>query len=340
MQISSIQQLMRMELRAPSMTSVNAAWRWYMSGISGLLPAAIKKFGWRPRDILIEQGADEDQADRRRTVERSWFGATRLVTDNAAPGLPTSLALAKEKIYRTHLSLPSEAAQILEKTVALRLDELSPIPPEDAAFAIGETVRSADNRINVEIAITKKKALTDLQAQYDGTDIAAIGAIPNHDGALRFIFREENSGERANLTPLISAAMLIAAVFLFSVSIDVHLSRRLQALEQYEAVVLSEIRDMRPALSLFDGIDVDNLVRMRGRSASDLIPAIQNALIDLPVGSRVENINVRDTGIQISGFMPIDQQDGASAPGKLLRIPSNRPGFDRFTVDIAFEVSP
>ena len=114
MQIVNVQQLMRMELRPPSISALRDVGRWYLEGLRTCLPASISQWGWRAQSLLIELDR-HGKIERRNIVEHSRFGARRLVPDNNAQDFPLMVALPAASIYRTQISLPPEGANTIAK---------------------------------------------------------------------------------------------------------------------------------------------------------------------------------------------------------------------------------
>ena len=107
----------------------------------------------------------------------------------------------------------------------------------------------------------KRKPSAICVRDFADADLAVIGAAPDGEGAFGFEFQSGAMQRPANPRRWINWAIICAAAVFLSLSVDVHLSRRQQALEQYEAEILSALKDMRPARALFDGADAANFKR-------------------------------------------------------------------------------
>ena len=338
MQISNVQQLMRMELRPPTARTWQRAMDWYLDGVRALAPRTVSEWGWRAKSRLIELDR-HGKIERRHIAERSTLGARRLIPDDAAQNLPIDVALPDANIYRTQLSLPPEAANNIANTVGLRLDQLSPIPPEDSCFAIGNTEKTSDGRIKAEIALTKKKTIAAVKERFANADLGVIGAAADQVGTFGFTFETGALQQQAQKQRWISPVIMGAAFVLCSLAIDVHLSQQQQALESYEVEILSALKDLRPARALFDSNDSALLQHARSETSLAMLATLQTAFGDLPAQSRIENLTLNNNSVAFTGWTP-EQAGDVLDPENFQRMTSQRPGFDRFTYDYKERTAP
>lgn len=330
MQVSALHRLMRMEVRLPSSKTIAVCRRWFLDGLSVFLPAFVTQKGWRPDALLIEQQAQ--RGPRIRTLESSWFGESRLQEAAANQALPSRVALAPEKLFITALSLPEEAAQSLAKAARLRLGDLSPIPPEDAAFAVGRPQRAEQSRIVADLAVVKKETIEKARADHKNRRVEMIGAMPDDQGRLRFVFEEGEAAPKSTANIFLDMSVLFAAVLFLLFAVNVHMERRLQNVLRYEAEALSELKALRPMTALFRGVETEQLDKARGADASEAFALVQRTLAVLPEGARMSGFQTDGRNISVSGFVPETASSEALPDGRWTYAPSRHPGFDRFTL--------
>lgn len=311
----------------------------YFEGLRSLLPRSWAARGWTAEKAMLMPGEDDAILDRLR-VEKSWLGERRVAPDseNTTP-LPTLLILPRGKYFVTKVSLPRAAAPNLQETIRLRLQDISPIPPSESAFAIGGVNLRADGRINVDVAVTRKRTLDDLRKRFADRQIVGIGAGARTDGALEFQFDRANGPHRLKLSARVrDVALLFGALATLLVSIGVHLSRRLDNAQAREAAVIEALRDARKTAALFDGMSLEAATSERGEPVARALGRLRIALTDLPAGALIENVLYERGRTTISGFAPRSLMPNAAARGEIRSSPSDRPDFDRF--DYAVEALP
>lgn len=330
MQIDVLHRLMRMEVRLPSSKAIAVYWRWFLDGLSVFLPAFVTQKGWRADALLIEQ--QSEPGPRIRTVETSWFGKARLREAVVRQDLPARLALAPDKLFTTKLSLPEEAAQSLAKAARLRLGDLSPIPPEDAAFAIGKPQRGAQGRIVADLMIVRKETIDKARAEGEDRPIEMIGAAPDEQGRLRFVFENGDAAPTSTANIFFDIGVLAAAILFLLFAANVHMERRLQNIAQYEAEALAELKALRPMAALFEGLQTEQLDNVQGVNASDAFALVRRTLAALPEGARVSGFQTDGHTISVNGFVSGTASFEASPEDRWTYAPSPHPGFDRFTL--------
>lgn len=338
MPVDAITRLMRTELRAPSSATIESFLQWLRKGVGVFLPAQMRQSGWRATGKLVE--ISQDGAETTQIAETSWFGEKRLRSDAAAPALPAQIAISESQVFVTQFSLPAEAAGRADKAAALRLGELSPVPPEDATFAVGKVRPAGAGRALVEIAIAKKKTLERVKAQTDGKTVAAIGAMPDSAGALRFIFERHITEAQPFTHRMLNMAIPVAAAFFLVFAVSAYQERRLQTLEAHETALLSALRDLRADQTLFDSADDATLKTAGGRPFSAVLGDIRETLAELPAGARIARIHAVGDRLEIAGFTPADADDQASAIAGWSTTRSDRPSYDRFMLRRDMSAAP
>ena len=329
MQVDALHRLMRMEVRLPSSRPLAAFWRWFLDGLSVFAPAFVTQQGWRANALLIEQ--QTERSARIRTIETSWFGEARLQETVANRDLPSRLALAPEKLFITKLSLPEEASQSLAKAARLRLGDLSPIPPQDAAFAIGRPQRAAQGRIVADLAIIRKETIDKVCAENKNRFIEMIGAMPDDQGRMRFVFEERGAAPQSTASIFSDIGLLAAAVLLLLFAANVHMERRLQNISRYEAEALAELKELRPMAALFEGAETERFDNVRCVDASEAFALVRRTLAALPEGARLSDFQTDGRKVSVRGFVPEALSFEASPEDRWTYAPSRHPGFNRFT---------
>ncbi|HXI86122.1 MAG TPA: hypothetical protein VNH64_01585, partial [Parvularculaceae bacterium] len=220
--------------------SLGEAWSWFVEGLFLLAPARLRRAGWRPDYQLVETG---DDGSRHATlVERAWSGERRIAASPPDKTLPKVIALAPNQIFETRIALPALARGAVREAVRLRLDELSPVPPENVLFDIGPVRRLSPDRIEASVAIAKRQNIAALAGEFGSAP--AIGASPRSDGSLRYMFESvrAHKGEWRMLAaisaPVIAAMLLIAGM-------AHHLDKKIASSEQYEALLLGELKAIK-----------------------------------------------------------------------------------------------
>ena len=306
------------------------AFAWIREGIGVFLPDGVRRSGWRVENRLVYLHPGQ-HIDKSFVVKRSWFGEARFC-DGGSPGdVPVLFILHPDDIFTTYLSLPASAASSFAKAVAFRLAEISPIPPEDAAVAIGKVRTDPDGRAGAKIAITKKRYLREIGDRYNRERIRAIGAEPGEDGTPAFVFlRHKTTAPALARRRLVDAAAFAGAVLFLVVAMDSHQHRRLQALKDHEEQALSELRSWRSVTALFADIDASDLALAAGRPPVGVAADIKGALGALPGGAVVTELGYGPRTVSISGFAPSAASKGESRAEGLSVSPSQRSGYDRF----------
>lgn len=330
MQINGLRRLLDTQIGLPSGEAIVRALNWVREGLGIFLPERIRQSGWRPRNRLIYLSSDLG-IEQTHAIDVSRFGELRHSASETLPSLPTHIALHQDNYFTTHLSLPAEAAGSFTKAVALRLNEISPIPPEDAAFAIGKVKTDAEGRANANIAITTKRKLQEASEQYGGDNVSAIGAAPNTNGALEFFFSRKNSGP-SSITKhrFINAALVAASVLFLVIAVDAHQQRRLKMLSDHETQALSALRSLRPITSLFNEVDAAVLQTASGQPIYEVVNAIDDTLATLPHSAIVMRLQLSKDTLELNGLLPSEINASANSFTNLLILPSDYPGFDRF----------
>lgn len=337
MQMTSLNDIMQMEARLPTVAQLHSAWGWLVEGLGVFCPPALRRLGMKPHAVLLEK-ADDDGFNEV-LIEKSWLGETRLSTTGIPDhSLPAILALTGSAYYQTELSLPKAAGRTLTATVGLRLQDISPIPPEDATFAVGKPRKSSDGRITAPIAIARKSSIAGMATLSD-RNIAAIGAKPDRNGNLQFIFECEKTHKTQSKLVTPSALLVLAAFTFLFTAFDFQLSKRLRNMEAYETDIRAELQTLRPIAALLDNADGRFLMRQNGTASQVLFGTLSDRIAYLPGNARIIRIESSKDQITVSGFIPAETVLSEELCNQRLRTPSDRPGFDTFNCTIELEIA-
>lgn len=310
--MSVFHNLLRMEVALPSTRSLERFFAWFLAGLSVFLPRQIRHRTWGPYSTLIEL-TPELGVEEQSSVERSLFGERRLSNDSSALTVPKSLALASSDYFTTSISLPAEAEGSLKDAVELRLNEISPLPIENTVFALGRPEKTATNRLKVPVVITRQTTLAAVTTYYSSEELLEIGASPDHQGVLQFVFEQPNAEKRSAKRSLFTLGLLVASFAFLSFGIDVHLSKRLASIEAYEAALLSELRATRKDNALFNDIDQSVLERSKTQSFEEIASEVKAQMADLPNGAIIKHISVENGLVSIEGISPTLDDINASS---------------------------
>jgi len=330
MPINTFQKILQSEIRIPKLRSIKGTFQWLCDGLAIALPNALTHSGWRAKALRVS--TDRSGESFYTTIEQSKFGMRRMTkTRIDDENLPVEATVPNDLIFLSKVKLPLAAAKSLSTTIGLRLGEISPIPREDAAFAVSENTRTINDRIEVEVAIVRKETLLELRKSAWGKRIISIGAYPNDTGEYKFLFEAPDKSTLMNRKAGIDAALIGAAILMLFAAIDVNIKGRHQNLEQYEASILSELRITRESTALFDYIEPTDLEQRRGEYSKSVSRDLQAALAALPDGILIDSLNFQPDVLTLSGFIPSDL-DKSRIPNLQITEPYSRPGFDKFTM--------
>jgi hypothetical protein len=301
--------------------------KWLASGMRAWTPRRLLETGWKPQALLCDYENDDAIAPLG-VIEKSWAGETRLQkTKTPADALPLSIALAAPLFFETSVDLPESARSTLQKTIALRMSELSPIPPEEASFAIGDVQKKEKDRIAVKIALTRKSTLRAAGCAVNGARIAAIGAKPHTNGAFFYSFLDDGPKyqDRAKKWAVAVAALWISLFALLS-ALDVRANRALAAAEDYENALRQELKDLQDTKEKFARLSTFAAASMDFEEAFEEIAAQLSAL---PENVVITNVDLGAQSLNIAGFAPNE----SPINGEAVRRPAEAyRGYDRFNM--------
>lgn len=310
----------------PAGGSLSHALRWLADGALSILPAALSERGWRAANALYEYAPDGALTSLGQ-IDHSWSGARRRTaateTTNALPAIVT---LAPRLVFFTKADLPLAAKTTLAKTIALRMDELSPIPPEEAAFAVGPSAMVGD-RLHVDVAIARKKTLEAIEQSQRNRSVAAICAGLTERGEIEFEFTRSNPARAKAAIKLMAAGLMLWLSILLALSaFAARQERMLASFDGRQTALRQELRDLK---ATEDRIGLLQQFAPASFSLGDVSRTVTSQLNNLPQAVMVDEITVDADNIAISGFWPTNLESESVA---LSRSASDYPGFDRFSM--------
>lgn len=311
-----------------SVSSVAHAAAWLFEGAQATIPKAAREAGAKPKAALY--AFDKEQMLKPLgVIKKSWMGEENL-TDGEKTDLPLVVALAPSHIFRTTINLPDTARTSLKQTIALRLEEISPIPPETAAIGIGDVKSLSSNRIEVSVAITRKETLQAAMSQAGEKPVLAIGSSPDINGKLAFVFERARARKQKYRDLLIACMAVWAALLLCFGALEARQDQLRAALETHQSELREALRSTRERRELAAQLE---------ELAPDFftVAAIHDALHAatkvLPDGSMVTEATTNGSTLFVAGYLPEAQH---SLPGMRLS-PSPYAGFDRFDFTVALK---
>ncbi|MFZ5616888.1 MAG: hypothetical protein ACOZAA_06165 [Pseudomonadota bacterium] len=307
-----------------SALSGRRAWDWFVEGLAIGAPARIREMGWRPVFRLASASSDSEE---RRSIERSWLGATRLAVARGADASLRAVELPSREVFETRVDLPAAAEASLPEAVSHRIDALSPLPVYEVVFALGRAERKGD-RLDVPIAIARKATIDRLKESPDGAGIGVIGAQIDETGRFRFTFYEDGERGVTARKALFRLAAVILGVLLLLFGVGLHLDRRLAAIEAHERALVATLRAEKDQ-ARFLAQPPAPLTRITAAMIEKRLAALDAAL---PEGVWIEEISLSGDGAVAAGFARAKTLWTKGAAPALSA--SDRPGVERFSLSV------
>ncbi len=315
-----------------SLPSLNwrAAMNWWLEGLQIAAPRGVRELGLAKKETVIEFRSAA-RIETLGIVKQSMLGERRFdSTEDPTENLPVSVALDDSLIFETEIELPVEARASLQDTVSLRLEELSPIPPKEAAFAIGLVTKNKSGRIRADIAIARKTTINDAEQAFKGKLLSCIGAKINASAQPKYSFRKHNTDTRNSIARWgLAIASLWAALILLAMSVDHRSARNMAALQTYESEIFQEIRRLRADSERIEALAA---IAPPTTAANEAESVIKNVVASLPTGSVLEGVSLFGANLLVEGLVPSNGYI-MNPTLSLSRSPSIYPGYDNFQAD-------
>lgn len=311
-------------LPIPSSISFDAAARWIVSGLSFFAPTQVRRTLWRPIYVLERLGQDQSAT----LVEEAWSGERRISPVKPDTEAPIAVALEPARIFETDVDLPAAAIGGIIDAVSLRLDSLSPISPTEIVFDVGAPQKASEGRIRVPIAIARKDDIRRVEQRFQDNNLHAIGATPDKNGSLRFVFKRFPSGKGALNNLMLATFACIAGVSILSSSVAARIDREIAADEAYQADLIATLRQHKASTGWLTNGEIERA----GISGDEMVKALDVLAKSLPKGGRLVKASFGDGAWTVEGFAPEKAAWPTHVSPQIMH--SNRPGFQHFHAKI------
>lgn len=310
----------------PGLASLSLArvWEWFVEGLAIAAPKPLREAGWRPAFRLIRRNPPADDAPPL-MIERSLLGEARLAPQRveSEAALPLAIDLAANNVFETRVDLPVAARGALREAIAHRLESLSPLPASDVTFAIGRVAPSRADRLDVQVAIIRKRTIGELLQSPEGPRIGLVGAGADERGSFRYVFHKSARAGANGGRALFRALAITVAVSICIVGASAQLDRRIEAITAHEAALIAALREEKDlARFLTEPPAPPPPMRSFDKIAEDLA----RLSTDLPDGVWLEEISITPEGAAARGYA----RQGLQWPNGIAATttPSDRPGID------------
>ncbi|MEM8986250.1 MAG: hypothetical protein AAGC95_05955 [Pseudomonadota bacterium] len=313
------------------------AFHWVMEGVGVLLPSAIRqKAALTPWACVIKTS---DAAPH--FVSRSIWGDQQQSLDiqEKQASMPhVDIVLGPHEIYKTIIDLPLAAGRRLNRAVAARLDELSPIPLDDAAFSVRQLGRHG-GRLYVEVAIARTSVIKQAASAAPHWT-RRFRAMEEAEGeATPHVFQNDRSSLSLNFKTIdLSVWGAVAALLLLCVSFQARLDRTHSRLTEDLASLVSHLKSIEK--------DQEHLAKTKPAfEEMQKAKTLQTALHDLsdfvdaaPQDARVASLALNRDAIEGEAYIPEDQTVWSTAHWQVALTPqaSQHPGYAK----VRYQASP
>jgi hypothetical protein len=194
---------------------------WAFGVLRPVLPKGLSSLGVRSRHAVLALDPEAGPVNQG-TLITSLLGQTRLDRPNAHRPDAAIGVLSEAAQFHITTQLSEAAVRAGRKAIALRLDRLSPIPLEDAAFAVRRVSPPGVLSVEVDVSIARRsdieRACAVLKAQ--ARDWRLVGSLgPDHQPTLDFA-RAERPPMGLGLKLLLVSAALAVALFAWAGRMD------------------------------------------------------------------------------------------------------------------------
>lgn len=309
---------------------VGGAFAWLREGLAAIAPARLRRVGFRPVAILKKLGEAEG-ADQ--TIVESFLGVSELRPADTLKSAAARIVLPQSVYFTTTIELPAAARSKVGDAAVNRLDSLSPLPPHEVAVAVGPTRNGAPGRIETDIAFARKIDIDTLIASGPPAAISAIGAEPDDAGRLRFEFYSAPQSAKVLSGVVRDGAFALFAAACALAATDAHLEKRLLAAADHERRLLAALKEEKELSRFLFDVPPDVGRGLNGAELNALIADIES---HIPKKSVLSGITIAFAGADLTGYVAVSETDGEKA----VRSPSDRPGFDSFSLRVGTPKSP
>ncbi|MEM6649332.1 MAG: hypothetical protein AAF603_03685 [Pseudomonadota bacterium] len=230
------------------------------------------------------------------------------------------ILLEASQVYWTDVSVPAQQGHRLSDIAALQLNSLSPLPPDQVDFALGQERRKEKGRVAAKLAIVRTQDLGQVNA------IEGHALVARHPDGDRARFEAALTGRQV-LQQLFSSRLFLTVLVLLSALISIHLytKRVMDQVASDRGELIATLRELKAETVALEALsNQDNL--MAPTSISSHLQGInfsQNTIIT--------SLSVTRKEVQIRGYT--SQQTIVQTPNPAWNIvyePDPRPDWQRF----------
>ena len=251
---------------------------WALKQVRQTLPEGLRRFGSSKTARLVKL----DEAGHVVSIgilQTSILGEPGIVPDDASVKLPrTILKLDEADQYRRRISLSSQALQRGRSALALRLNELSPFPPDAAVFDYRILGESPSGQVEIEVSIARRSRIDEMAGPLSQTspNWSVFGDVED-TGDVHFNFTQDRADSRSGgggglVRPLF---LVLAIVFACLTWLD-RSSREAEALEAQRVELLQSAHQLRDVNALIATADRARLVEANTPSLEDVLVEIRD----------------------------------------------------------------
>ncbi len=297
---------------------------WMLDGIGAILPERFKDRYWRPyiRKTSIDDGSSL-------IIERSLFGNRREDNKYGLPHLTPvieRLVIGDNDIFITRLILPQATRKKLNRTIALRLGELSPLPPDETAFACNITGKTKDKRLLVRVAMMRKSQLEGSTQCLTGNPdrIELTYPLTNEP---EFIFNKYiNPHKKLDNGRSLRCLAVAASIGVFLMGINIFLANQQSAMKLHEQDLIIAIKAEKKSQKILTTIRDDRNTLKPTLKPKDALYALFELEQNLPEKSFLQRLTIEADGINANGYLPAATINNISNDNLVITTtPSKRP---------------
>lgn len=284
---------------------LEALFAWALLQVRQTLPEAIRRFGSSKTAQLVR--LDENgEVSSFGTLYTSILGETEIKPFEAGSKVSkTVLNLAEADQYRRKLSLSHQALQRGRSALALRLNELSPFPPDDAVFDYRILGRSDTGRVDIEVSIARRARIAKLSEVISNTsqNWAVVGDVDDK-GVTHFSFAQDHNGFFSGRGGgVVRSLFLVLAILFACLSWLDRSSREGELMEARRVELLQSAHQLRDVNALIATADRARLVEANTPYLEDILSEIREFSSDEQYDFDIGQIRLVDPGkLTIWGF--------------------------------------
>jgi len=312
---------------------------WMLDGIGHFLPPSLRSKGWKP--YIQEKNINDGSVT---LLERSFFGAIRKVKANIDHRTSSSLMVERfvidhNDIYITGLTLPNSRQSKINRTISLRLEDLSPLLPKEIAFASKIVSKIDDNRLRVDVAMIKKEHIA--QVTQLSSDPSYVEITSPQEKRVQFTFqRKINPNKTINYGLFSLWGAVAVSISIFFIGVNVFLAREQAGMKDYEQRLITTIKAEKRLQKRLTVIRNDNLTLRPALNINDLNTALHRFEQKVPPQAFLQAADIEKNSVTANGYISteIDINDFDNLISKVTL--SKRPGVKEVTFMMNSESNP